>query len=146
MTTRRKITNEKLPYTVGNVRVVISAIKRNLSADLLPKKWQKINQKNKMFGHCHTASGCFYKVFGPKYVHLYRAKDTSRKLVDEDMFHWWIVDKHNKVIDITNAQYRGFEKTLTRLHHNGQKSSILGFNYKTRVNELLNRISRELNL
>ena len=143
---KRNTSEVKLSYTAKNVRQVISCIRRNLTSDLLPKKWIGLNQKNRLFGHCHTASGCFYKIFGHQNCHLYRFKDQSRKLVDEDMFHWWIVDKNDRILDITANQYQHHSKILMKLYKNGEKSGLLGFNYKVRVNTLLNKVTKERKL
>ena len=51
-------------YNKENLKLVSDTIIRNLTPDLLPKKWVERNASNPMFGHCHTASGCLQKVFG----------------------------------------------------------------------------------
>jgi hypothetical protein len=58
-----KVNPPLLDYTKKNLRIVSKSIERQLSPDLLPKKWVEINASNKMFGHCHNASGCLYKIF-----------------------------------------------------------------------------------
>jgi hypothetical protein len=142
----RKITEQKLPFTQRNIRRVISAIKRNLSDDLLPKKWRQLSKTNSFFGHCHNASGTFYKIFGSKNCHLYRALDTSRKLVNEDVYHWWIVTIDGEIIDITEKQYESNTQILKKLYKNGKKAGLLGFSYKQRVHIVLERVSMELQL
>ena len=82
-----------------NLKLVSDTIIRNLTPDLLPKKWVERNASNPMFGHCHTASGCLQKVFGTKTIKLYRALD------DEGIWHWWVIDKEGKLIDLTADQY-----------------------------------------
>jgi hypothetical protein len=142
----RKIAEGELPFTKRNIRRVISAIKHNLSDDLLPKKWRQLNKTNVLFGHCHNASGTFYKIFGSKNCHLYRALDTSHKLVKEDVYHWWIVTIDGEIIDITDKQYGFHPQILKKLYKNGKKAGLLGFSYKQRVLILLEKVSMELQL
>ena len=103
-----------LNFTKHNLKIVISAIDRNLTPDLLPKKWFTLNKTNPHFGHCHTASGVIYKVFGSENVHLYRSFDDSLKLVNEPMYHWFILNRHNnEIIDVTSSQYDGHSRLFT---------------------------------
>ena len=60
-----------LEYNEQNLQTVCEIIKRNLTPDLLPKKWIIKNESNPAFGHCHNASGCLYKIFGSKQLSLY---------------------------------------------------------------------------
>ena len=136
----------KIPYNKTNLRRVIASIKRNLTSDLLPKKWVALNEKNTMFGHCHTASGCLYKIFGANHMHLYRSYDDSCKLVDEGMYHWWAIDTDGNLIDITASQYSKHPRLLKSLYRVGTKSGVLGFAYKQRVNTLLSRVTKDLGI
>jgi hypothetical protein len=89
-----------LNYSKKNLKKVSNSIYRNLTEDLLPlKKYIPGNKKNAMYGHCHTASGCLYKIFGSKNVHLFRAMDKNH------LYHWWVQDMNNNVIDLTQSQY-----------------------------------------
>lgn len=127
-----------LKYNKTNLRRVSKAIVRNLTHDLLPKKYRAKNARNPMFGHCHTASGCLYKIFGSQSLHMYRALDQM------SIWHWWVVDRDGTVIDLTADQYA--KSVVRNLHGNGKKSAMLGFAYRTRVFELLSRVRRELGL
>jgi hypothetical protein len=93
---------------------------------------------NGTYGHCHTAAGVIYKIFGPKNVHMYRALD------DEGLYHWWTVDKSGKIIDPTSEQYTLLGKIPP--YDKGQKAALLGFDYKKRVFTLLDRVKSDLNL
>lgn len=130
-----------MEYNEENLSRVIESIRRNLSIDLLPKKMQDRNingGSNGTYGHCHTAAGVIYKIFGSKNVHMHRALD------DEGIYHWWVVDKTGKIIDPTSEQYT----LLGRIppYADGQKSGILGFEYKKRVLTLLSRVQSDLQL
>lgn len=128
-----------MEYNEENLQKVIDAIRKNLSVDLLPKKMidRNINGgSNGTYGHCHTASGVIYKIFGPKNVHMYRALD------DENLYHWWIVDKNGKIIDPTHEQYTLLNRTPP--YANGKKAGLLGFAYKQRVLTLLERVKKDL--
>lgn len=130
-----------MEYTEENLNRVIESIRCNLSIDLLPKKMQDRNingGSNGTFGHCHTAAGVIYKIFGPKNVHMHRALD------DEGIYHWWVVDKSGKIIDPTSEQYTLLGRVPP--YTNGQKSGMLGFEYKKRVLTLLGRVQSHLQL
>lgn len=125
-----------LTYNKTNLRRVSKAIVRNLTPDLLPKKYRAKNAENPMFGHCHTASGCLYKIFGSQSLHMYRALDP------DGIWHWWVSDRDGTVIDLTADQYT--ERTVRQLYRHGQKSTMLGFSYRVRVIQLLERLYGEL--
>lgn len=125
-----------IPYNKENLEIVSKIIVDNLTPDLLPKKWIPRNESNPMFGHCHTSSACLQKVFGTKNIKLYRGKD------DEEIWHWWCVDTNNQLIDITVDQYHSVGKTPP--YEQGEKASILGWGYKKRVLELLERVDKVL--
>ena len=123
-----------ISYDKKNLEMVSTVILDNLTPDLLPKKWRKRNSVNLMFGHCHTASVCLQKVFGTENIKLYRAKD------DNDIWHWWCVDKNGKRIDLTADQY--YKMGRTPPYEQGEKASMLGWGYKKRVEELLKRVEK----
>lgn len=125
-----------LKYTQTNLRWVSKIIKRNLASDLLPLKYRAKNATNPMFGHCHTASGCLYKIFGSQSVHMYRALD------GEGIWHWWVQDRSGRIIDITASQYP--QREISRLYKKGEKASMLGYAYRIRVMELYTRVRQEL--
>ena len=128
-----------MEYNEENLKLVVDSIRRNLTIDLLPKKMQDRNingGSNGTYGHCHTAAGVIYKIFGPKNVHMYRALD------DEGIYHWWIIDKNGKLIDPTSEQY--FLLNRIPPYANGNKAGLLGFAYKQRVLTLLERVRKDL--
>ena len=125
-----------ISYDKENLERVSKIIVDNLTPDLLPKKWHKRNSINPMFGHCHTSAACLQKVFGTKNIKLYRAKDY------EEIWHWWCVDADDKRIDLTADQYYNVGRTPP--YEQGEKASILGWGYKKRVHELLERVEKVL--
>lgn len=125
-----------MEYNTHNLTIVSDLIKNNLTPDLLPKKWVERNKNNPMFGHCHTASACLQKIFGTKELKLYRALD------DEDIWHWWCVDKNENIIDLTEDQY--YSENRTPPHKDGQKASMLGYGYRKNVLLLLNKVQELL--
>jgi len=125
-------------YNEENLKLVSESIVNNLTPDLIPKKWRQRNSTNPMFGHCHTAAACLQKVFGTKTIKLHRALD------DNDIWHWWAVDVDGKLIDLTADQYYSVGKEPP--YERGEKSGMLGFAYRTRTLELLDRVKKELDL
>jgi len=126
-----------LEYNDENLDLVSKLIRKNLTPDLIAKKWRERNSRNPTFGHCHTASGCLYKLFGPKAMHMHRG-------FDGEIYHWWIVDRNGKIIDLTSEQYTSIGKVPPYEH--GEKSGMLGFDYKKRVLVLLDKVTSELNI
>jgi hypothetical protein len=126
-----------LKYNRTNLKRVSRSITNNLTTDLLPKKYRVENAENPMFGHCHTASGCLYKVFGSDALHMFRAVDRR------EIWHWWVEDRDKNVIDLTANQYPS--SVVGKLYKKGEKSAMLGFAYRKRVLELLSRVRRDLN-
>lgn len=124
-----------LKYNEENLEKITDIIKRNLTTDLLPKKWISKNQDNHMFGHCHNVAGCLYKIFGSKQLEMYRG-------FDGEIYHWWVQDKNGKIIDLTSEQYTSVGKLPP--HDKAEKAGLLGFEYKKRVLKLYNRVTTEL--
>jgi len=89
-----------------------------------------------MFGHCHNASGCLYKIFGSQNLHLYRALDR------QGVWHWWVQDKNDLIIDLTRSQYS--ETAVRQLHRRGEKAGLLGFHYNKNVMTILHRVRKDL--
>jgi hypothetical protein len=125
-----------IEYNKENLLIVSNLIINNLTPDLLPKKWVERNASNPMFGHCHTASGCLYKIFGPKAINMYRGID------DVGMSHVWIKDKQGNIIDLTSEQYTSIGRIPP--YDKEEKSGIYGFDYRKRVLELLKRVTYQL--
>ena len=104
----------------------------------MPRKWIQRNSNNPTFGHCHNAAGCLQKVFGSANIKMYRALD------DEGIYHWWAMDKNDKRIDLTSEQYTSTGRQPPYEYTTGEKSAILGFEYRKRVQKLYERVTDEL--
>jgi hypothetical protein len=124
-----------MEYNQKNLTRVTTIIKENLTPDLLPKKWIERNKSNPTFGHCHTVSGVLYKIFGSKELKLHRG-------FDGEIYHWWVQDKEGNIIDLTSEQYTSLGKTPP--YDKGEKAGLLGFDYRKRVNILLERVNSKL--
>ena len=123
-------------YNENNLKLACDLIVKNLTPDLLPKKWIERNKTNPMFGHCHTASACLQRLFGTANIKLYRGLD------DEGIWHWWAVTKEGKKIDLTADQY--YSQGRVPPYVNGAKASMLGFDYRKRTYKLLELIQAKL--
>lgn len=123
-------------YNETNLKMACDLIVKNLTPDLLPKKWVERNKTNPMFGHCHTASACLQRLFGTQNIKLYRGLD------EEGIWHWWAVTKEGKKIDLTADQY--YSQGRVPPYVNGTKASMLGFDYRKRTYKLLELIQNQL--
>ncbi len=126
----------RMIYNEENLKVVSDLIVKNLTSDLLPLKYREQNLTNPMFGHCHTTSSCLQKIFSSSSLTLRRSKDMN------DIWHWWAVDNTNKIIDLTSDQYYSIGKEPP--YEDGVKTTQLGWGYRTRTMELLDRVKRDL--
>ena len=98
----------------------------NALADMLGVK------PNPLKGKCYEASALMYDIFGSKLLTLYRKKDF------EGIYHWWCIDKWNRVIDITAEQYEieGHEVPSSNME-NAEKQYPMSFmSYRKKVNIL----------
>ena len=127
-----------MEYNEKNLNLVSGIIMKHLTPDLLPKKWIERNKTNPTFGHCHTASACLQKIFGTKSLKLYHGLD------EEGIWHWWVIDLNQKLIDLTSDQYYSLNKIPP--YDVGKKASMLGFEYRKRVLRLLDKVKEELSL
>ena len=124
--------NQLISYDKENLELIFKIIVDNLTPDLVNVKLRERNSVEPMFGHCYAASACLYKIFGSKNVKLWHGKD------DEDIWHWWIVDKDDKIIDLTVDQYHRTNRTPP--YDNGKKAGLLGWGYRKKVEKLLKRV------
>ena len=74
----------------------------------------------------------------PENIKLYRAKD------EQDIWHWWCVDVNGKLIDLTEDQY--YKRDRIPPYDKGEKASMLGWGYRKRVINLLEKVKKELDM
>ena len=125
-------------YNKENLETVSKVIVDNLTPDLVAVKFRKRNSIQTLFGHCYAASATLYKIFGSKNVHLWHGKD------NEDIWHWWVVDKDDKIIDLTVNQY--YKTNREPPYDNGKKAGLLGWGYKKKVEKLLERVEKVIDI
>ena len=123
-------------YNEANLKMACELIVKNLTPNLLPKKWVERNRTNPMFGHCHTASACLQRLFGTQNIKLHRGLD------EEGIWHWWAVTKEGKKIDLTADQ--NYSQGRVPPYVSGTKASMLGFDYRKRTYKLLELIQNQL--
>ena len=121
-----------ISYDKENLDKVSKLIIDNLTSDLVAVKFRKRNSIEPLFGHCYAASACLQKIFGSKNIKLYHAKD------DEDIWHWWTVDKDKEIIDLTADQY--YSTGRTPPYDKGKKAGQLGWGYRKKVQKLLAKV------
>ena len=139
-----------LNYNPDNLNRVITAIKKHLTPDLINKEYRERNSHNSDFGQCMNASGVLVHFF-KDHLQLYSAEDIKnyQHFGRGRFYHWWVVDKQTgKILDITSEQYKNDKNNLEKLYRTGEKqSSIAGFRqYRERLNTLLHRVKKELNM
>ena len=127
-----------ISYDKDNLDKVSEVILENLTPDLVDKKLRERNSIQPLFGHCYVASATLYKIFGSKNIHLWHGKD------DEDIWHWWCVDKDSEIIDLTDDQY--YNTNRTPPYDNGKKAGLLGWGYRKKVEKMLSKVLDNLNI
>ena len=125
-----------ISYDKENLDKVSKLIIDNLTSDLVAVKFRKRNSIEPLFGHCYAASACLQKIFGSENIKLYHAKD------DEDIWHWWTVDKDKEIIDLTADQY--YSTGRTPPYDKGKKAGQLGWGYRKKVQKLLTKVLDKL--
>ena len=125
-----------ISYDKENLDKVSKLIIDNLTSVLVAVKFRKRNSIEPLFGHCYAASACLQKIFGSKNIKLYHAKD------DEDIWHWWTVDKDKEIIDLTADQY--YSTGRTPPYDKGKKAGQLGWGYRKKVQKLLTKVLDKL--
>ena len=123
-----------IKFNKENLELVSDIIMDHLTFDLLPKRWHVRNCHNPTFGHCHTASGVLYKIFTHKQLHMYRGHDG-------EIYHWWCQDNEDNIIDLTSDQYTSVDRTPP--YDAGERYGMLGFDYRKRVNTLLEQVQTD---
>jgi hypothetical protein len=99
----RRLTFEPYRYSEHNMCLVMGLIRKNLSPDLLTKKYRKENETNPTFGHCyHSTQALFYLMDTDKLIPM-SAKDYRGEP------HWWLQDGE-KIYDLTAEQYYSIGK------------------------------------
>ncbi len=121
-----------ISYDKENLDKVSKLIVDNLTPDLVSVKFRKRNSIEPLFGHCYAASAVLQRAFGTKNIKLYHAKD------DEDIWHWWAVDKDGKIIDLTVNQF--YNTGRTPPYDKGKKAGQLGWSYRKKVEKLLTKV------
>ena len=119
-------------YDKENLDKVSKLIVDNFTPDLVAVKFRERNSIEPLFGHCYAASACLQKIFGTKNIKLYHAKD------NEDIWHWWAVDKDEEIIDLTADQYYSTDRTPP--YDKGKKAGQLGWGYRKKVKKLLAKV------
>jgi len=91
------------PYIMSdaNFMFLISAIKRELTPDLLKSEYRKRNLENPLFGHSYHATQALYyfiDIQPPGSLKIFKAKD------DEGYTHWWL-KRDDQIYDVTKDYY-----------------------------------------
>jgi len=103
----RKFTLQRLEWTEENFEWACKAVQDSLHPRHLDR-WQKekfgldLDDADPYQGHCHTASGALYMLFGPKYLEL--QKGPGMRI--QTRLHFWCMRKDTgEIIDLTGAEY-----------------------------------------
>ena len=138
-----------LDYSQDNLQRVIGAVMKHLTPDLINKSYQERNKQLPEFGQCLNASGTIHHFFKDQF-HLYSAEDKNNygRFSRGKFYHWWLVDKDTgDILDITADQYKDDRQNLQHLYRIGKKASgTPGYEYRKRVNVLIDRVKQELNM
>ena len=126
-----------VPQTKIGIDFIANIIRGILLNDNPPKMVNILlgEKYNPLLGLCYPPAGLIYKSFNG-ITTLYRKKDF------EDVYHWWIIDKWGRTIDITRDQYviRGRSVPSDSLD-DAEKSKPLSFPYyRKKIDKLEQRV------
>ena len=82
-----------------NIDIVSNLIPKNLTKDLVEKKYKSQNDSNPMYGHCYHVTQAGYYLFDTDKLVSYSAID------DRGEPHWWL-QYEDQIIDITADQFK----------------------------------------
>jgi hypothetical protein len=89
-----------MPLNIDQLGKLVVA---QLSDDLLSEQFAQMQtaERNPLFGHCYVASEALYHLAGAK-----KSGMRPRRLrIAENYWHWWLVDREGKVVDLTAGQF-----------------------------------------
>ena len=90
---------EPFKFTQENIDIVSNLIRKNLTKDLVEKKYKSQNDSNPMYGHCYHVTQAAYYLFDTDKLVPYSAID------DRGEPHWWL-QYEDQIIDITADQFK----------------------------------------
>jgi hypothetical protein len=90
---------EPFKFTQENIDIVSNLIRKNLTKDLVEKKYKSQNDSNPMYGHCYHVTQAAYYLFDTDKLVSYSAID------DRGEPHWWL-QYEDQIIDITADQFK----------------------------------------
>ncbi len=90
---------EPFEFNQENIDIVSKLIRKNLTKDLVEKKYRSQNNTNPMYGHCYHVTQAVYYLFDTDKLVPYSAID------DRGEPHWWL-QYGEQIIDITADQFK----------------------------------------
>ena len=114
----RRLTFDPYRYSEANMSLVMGSIRKNLTPDLLSKKYREDNKTNLMFGHCYHSTQALYYLMDT--YSLIPMSGTDYR----DDIHWWLQDG-DKIYDVTSEQYYSVGKLPP--YENGKPSKWYGW-------------------
>ena len=86
-------------YSEEGAESMMKIIRRNLTPDLLTKKYRKENETNPMYGHCYHSTQTLFYLLDPHDLIPMSGTDYRGDT------HWWLYDDRDVIYDITSDQY-----------------------------------------
>lgn len=122
------------PYTPENIDWLMTAIRENLSADMLAKVYLQGNANNPLYGHCYHSTQSIYYLMDTDCLVPMRGCDAS------GLLHWYLIDKDtNAIFDATEGQYNAFDYPPP--YDNAKKTDWYSFK-KSPIRKTLNLIQK----
>ncbi len=114
----RRLTFNPYNYSEKSMSLVMGLLRRNLTPDLLSKKYRQENITNPTYGHCyHSTQALFYLMDTDQLIPMC-GKDYR------DDYHWWL-QNGERIYDVTAEQYYSVGKLPP--YHNGKPTKWYGW-------------------
>jgi hypothetical protein len=108
-------------------------IVEQLTPDLLSPKIAEspAAKNNPLYGHCYVASEALYHLAGAKGSGL----RPCRLKMGDGQWHWWLVDRDQRVIDLTAGQFAELPE-----YESGKRGAFLSKRPSARARKLMGRV------
>ena len=114
---------------------IYTLVKNELIKEIIPPEYQDGKINHPMYGHYHHAALTMYILLGGKE----REYKLQKAIDNDDITHYWLINKNNEIIDPTKEQYTDLNRELP--YHN-KKDHRASYRKTKAVKYLLGKITQ----